>query len=129
MTTSLMEQSILRSVKEMLMIIKQDTSYDPVIIIHINSVFATLHQAGIGPEEAFAINGEEETWSQFLEDDKRLASIKSYMYLKVRLLFDPPDSSYVQKSFEEQAKEFEYRNFIVKDNDRGPEQIKDSAGD
>ena len=88
--------SILISIKKLLGITEEYKQFDPDIIIHINSVFLTLKQLGVGPEKAFAITGEYETWDQFLpEDNPNFEAVKSYMHIKVKLLFDPPTSSAV----------------------------------
>jgi hypothetical protein len=84
-------ESILTSVKKLLGIDESYTHFDADLIMHINSVFSILGQMGVGPKKGFAISGADEKWSDFLEDDPgRLALVKSYMHLKVRLLFDLP---------------------------------------
>lgn len=112
------ETSILKSIKKMLGIQLEENAFDNDIIIHINSVLASLVQMGIGPEEGYSIYSESETWSDFLNDDKRLESVKTYVYLKVRIVFDPPASSTILEAFKQQIAEFEWRNFAVKDLDR-----------
>lgn len=109
--------SILDSVKSSLGITSDCTAFDADLILHINSVFSILTQEGIGPEEGFIIEDNTKLWSEFLEDDKRLNGVKTYMNLKVRMIFDPPTSTVVKEAIESQIKEFEWRMFIVKDND------------
>lgn len=108
-------ESILISVKKMLGITEEYTDFDPDIIMHINSVFMILSQLGVGPEEGFMIEDDLSTWNDFLEDDSRLQMVKSYMYLKVRLLFDPPSSSTHMNAINQSIAEFEWRLNIAVD--------------
>ena len=101
--------SILTSVKKMLGIIEEDEHFDTDIIMHINSVFAILNQIGAGPPEGFTIKDKTDTWSSYISNDKILETVKSYMYLKVRLIFDPPASSVVADSMNKMINELEYR--------------------
>ena len=101
--------SILTSIKKMLGIEAEYTHFDPELIVFINSVFGILFQLGVGPTtEAFKITSADETWDDFIEADQ-IETVKSYMYMKVRLLFDPPTSSAVLSSFKELIQEFEWR--------------------
>lgn len=78
--------------------------------MHINTVFSTLNQLGIGPTAGFQIEDATSSWSDFLADDPKLNSVKTYVYLRVRLLFDPPGGSYhLVNSLNEQVKELEWR--------------------
>lgn len=90
-----MTNSILTSVKKMLDLSEDDSSFDTVVMIHINSVFATLSQVGVGPPGGFMIEDASVTWDAFLNGDKRYNMVKSYVYLAVRILFDPPSTSFV----------------------------------
>jgi len=101
--------SILDTTKKALGLISEYTAFDTDILMHINSVFSTLAQLGIGPEEGFSIEDKDAVWADFLGEDKRLNSVKSYMYLRVRMLFDPPATSFVQDSMKKQIEEFEWR--------------------
>lgn len=101
--------SILTSVKKMLMLAEDDTTFDMDIIMHINSVFLTLNQIGVGPAEGFYIESKRDTWEDFLGDATNLEAVKSYMFLKVRLLFDPPLSSSVIEASNSIIAEFEWR--------------------
>lgn len=113
------KDSILKSIKKMLGIYPEVTAFDDELILHINSVIASLSQMGIGPSDSgYSITSSTNLWTELLGSDKRLESIKSYIYMKVRLIFDPPIQSSVIEAFERQIKEFEYRNYVVKDNDR-----------
>jgi len=99
--------SILTSIKKVLGIVEADTAFDTDIIIHINSVFMILNQLGVGP--IFSIQDKFESWSDYIPDSEKLELMKSYMYLKVKLLFDPPISSAVLESTNRQISEFEWR--------------------
>lgn len=102
-------ESILTSIKKLLGITEDYKHFDPDIIMHINSTFMILAQLGVGPREGFAIQDEYATWDQFIPADSLMYEcVKSYMYIKVRLLFDPPVSSALQ-SYERQAAEYEWR--------------------
>lgn len=103
-----MSDSILTSVKKVLNIQASDTSFDTDVMLHINSVLATLHQLGIGPEAGLSITNATLTWDD-LYTDPRLNFVKSYVYLRVRMLFDPPASSYLIAAMEKQYQEFEWR--------------------
>lgn len=105
-----MESSILVSIKKLLGISAEYTPFDADIIMHINSVFSTLTQLGVGPKEGFSIADETNTWDQFISsEDPRYNSVRSYMFLKVKLLFDPPTSTAVLQSYENMAAEYEWR--------------------
>lgn len=104
-----MSESILESTKKILGIEADYTAFDMDIIMHINSALATLHQLGIGPEEGFMIEDESAEWGELLDDDPRLNQVKSYVYLKVRVVFDPPTTSFVLAAFEKQIQEHEWR--------------------
>ena len=102
--------SILTSIKKLLGITAEYKQFDPDLIIHINSVFLILKQLGIGPEQGFSISGEYETWDQFLpEGSTNLEAVKSFMHIKVKLLFDPPTSSAVMEAMNRIASEYEWR--------------------
>lgn len=104
-----MSDSILNTTKKILGIEADYTAFDPDILMHINSVFSTLNQMGIGPDDGFAIDDAEATWFDFTGGDKRLNSVKTYVYLRVRLLFDPPTTSYLIGALKEQVQELEWR--------------------
>ena len=101
--------SILTSIKELLGIAEDYEHFDQDLIIHINSVLSVLTQLGVGPSEGFSIEDENATWNDFIPEDKRLSSIRSYVYMKVKLLFDPPLSSSVMESMNRMISEFEWR--------------------
>lgn len=101
--------SILTSIKKLLGIAEDYEHFDQDLIIHINSVISVLTQLGVGPSEGFSIEDENATWNDFIPEDKRLSSIRSYVYMKVKLLFDPPLSSSVMESMNRMISEFEWR--------------------
>ena len=100
--------SILTSIKKMLGIIEEDESFDIDIIIHINTAFSTLTQLGVGPKEGFVIRDKTTLWTEFI-DDIRLENVRSYVYLKVRQVFDPPTNSAVLDAISRQISELEWR--------------------
>jgi hypothetical protein len=104
-----MEQSILTSTKKILGIAVDYTAFDLDVITHINAAFSTLTQLGVGPAEGFMIESADEEWYDFIENDPQLNTVKSYMFLKVRQLFDPPTTSYLIGAVEKQIQEFEWR--------------------
>ena len=107
--------SILNSVKKKLGLAPDYTEFDDDIIIDINTVLAALVQMGIGPqEEGYEITDENNVWSEFLESDKKLNMVLTYVYLRVRLLFDPPQSGTLIDSINAQIKEFEWRAYVEK---------------
>lgn len=110
-----MENSILTSVKKLLGIAEDYTEFDMDIIIHINSVFVTLQQLGVGPEEGFSISDSSTTWSSYLNDDKLLNNVISYMGLRVKMLFDPPTNSSILSSYERTIQELEWRINVMVD--------------
>ena len=113
-----MSDSILLSTKKTLGLAEDYTAFDQDIIMHINSVFSVLHQLGIGPLEGFEIIDDTDTWEDFASD-VRLNSIRSYVYLRVRLLFDPPTTSFLLNALQEQIKELEWRlNVFVKNKSK-----------
>lgn len=101
-------ESILTSIKKLLGITEECEDFDSDIIIHINSVFMILNQLGVGPTEGFSIEDKTKTWNDFITDDKK-KSVKSYVYMKVRLLFDPPASSTVMECMNRMINELEWR--------------------
>lgn len=108
-------ESILTSIKKMLGIVEEDTVFDPDIIMHINSVFLILNQLGVGPKEYFHIEDDVSTWNDFIPESQDVDLVKSYMYLRVKLLFDPPASSTVMQSMNDSIKEFEWRLNVAVD--------------
>lgn len=101
--------SILQSTKNLLGISEDDDGFDGELVLLINGVFMTLLQLGIGPESGFSITGPDETWDSYNSDALLTDSIKTYLYLKVRMLFDPPASSTVAEAFNGRIAELESR--------------------
>ena len=102
--------SILTSIKKLLGIAEDYTHFDNDIIIHINSVFMALTQLGVGPSEGFYIEDKSIEWSDYIVDPNKLQAVKTYMYLKVRLVFDPSSvGSSTLASYERQITELEWR--------------------
>lgn len=106
--------NILQSIKKLLGIDSSDYSFDEDVIMCINACFSTLNQLGVGPEEGFVITGTE-NWSDFIGLDKRIENVKTYVFLKTRLMFDPPQNSFLVDSIEKQILELEWRLNVVCD--------------
>lgn len=104
-----MYESILTSIKKLLGIPEDYEHYDADIIMHINSVFMILNQLGVGPSNGFSITDKTAVWSNFISDNNNLEAVKSYVYMKVRLLFDPPLSSAVMECMNRMISELEWR--------------------
>lgn len=104
-----MEQSILTSTKKILGISPDDDSFDLDVITHINSAFSTLHDLGVGPVNGFAISDESAEWHDFCDDMIKLGHIKTLVYLRVRMVFDPPTVSYLLDAMNKQIEECEWR--------------------
>lgn len=104
-----MADSILNDVKKLLNIDESYTVFDRDIVLHINSVFSTLTQLGVGPAEGVIIQDSVSEWEEFFGGDNRLNAVKTYVYLRVRLLFDPPGTSFGITAVENQARELEWR--------------------
>ena len=110
-----MEESILNTIKEML---GPDSSYevfDPDIIVQINTALAILTQIGVGPAKGFRITGDGETWSDFLGDAEDLDMAKTYIYARVKMMFDPPANSFVATALKETSQELEWRLNVASD--------------
>lgn len=111
-------ESILTSIKKLLGLPEEITEFDMDIILHINSVLSALTQIGIGPDSGFSISDSSATWNDFMGDDPLIASVKSYVYMKVRLLFDPPSNGSTMEAFNQLIAEFEWRFYVEMDNRR-----------
>lgn len=103
-----MTNSILLTIKKMLGIAEEYHAFDLDIIININSVFLTLNQLGVGPINPYQITSDEETWDDF-QGEMPIPGVQSYVYLKTRLLFDPPTNSFLVDNIQKQIAEFEWR--------------------
>lgn len=102
------KNSILHDIKQMLGQEFDDDSYDLDIQIQINTVFFNLAQIGVGPADGYVIEGPENLWAEFIGDSKKLQAVKTYIYYRVRLAFDPPTNSFLVANMEEAAKKLEW---------------------
>lgn len=125
-----MTDSILTSVKKLLGISEEYEHFDADLIIHINSVFSILTQLGVGPDAGFMIEDKSTTWADFIGDETEYMLVKSYMHLKVKLLFDPPLSSAVLECYKTQASEYEWRLNVIVENikNRKPDDTETYTG-
>lgn len=119
--------SILQTIKKLIGIDENYNAFDLDIMIAINSAFSILNQLGVGPEKMFSISGPDETWSDFFSDSERIDLVKSYIYLKVRLLFDPPSTGVLHEAIERQISEFEWRLMIQVDPASNPKESDNDA--
>lgn len=117
--------SILTSIKKMLGIAEDYTQFDTDLTIHINTVLSILTQIGVGPPEGFSIADKAKTWADWLTTSTDLEAVKTYVYLRVRLLFDPPTNSAVTKSYEQIVKELEWRILVTVDPELVVEEVED----
>lgn len=105
---------ILTSVKKAIGIDSDYRVFDPDLVMFINSTFATLHQLGVGPTEPFSITlDEQKCWQEFIEHDDRLNSVKNYVFIKAKMIFDPPQNSFLLDSLKQQADELEWRLMVA----------------
>lgn len=118
-----MADSILNDTKKILGFEEDDTGFDLDIMTHINSALVTLEQIGIGPDGGFLIEDATATWDDFIEGDVRLNSVKTYLYLKVRLLFDPPATSFHLAAMKEQIEQIEWRLSVTREGDKWTEPV------
>ena len=117
--SEIMSESILTSIKKLLGITEEYEQFDPDIIMHINSVFMILTQMGVGPSKGFRIIDKTAVWSDYMTDDQNLDSVKSYIHLKVKLLFDPPLSSSVMECMKQLISELEWRLYAESELESG----------
>lgn len=116
-----MTDSILNSIKEPLGLSADYTPFDQELMMHINSVFSTLTQLGVGPVAGFSINSNTAIWADYLTPDHdKLNDVKTYMYLRVRMIFDVPTSQHAIAAFKEQIKEAEWRLNVTVDSEPLP---------
>lgn len=109
--------SILISIKKLLGITKEQIQFDVDLVIHINSALMELTQIGVGPPDGFSVSDSTQTWSDFVGDVKKLEAVKSYVYLKVRLLFDPPSTSAVLENMKQMLNEYAWRLNVAAESD------------
>ena len=104
-----MSESILTSIKKLLGIDEDYTFFDADVLMHINTVFMILYQLGVGPSTPFSISDKSAVWSDFVGNATDLAGVKTYIFLKVKLVFDPPQSSAAIEAIKQNAAELEWR--------------------
>lgn len=111
-----MDTSILTNTKKILGIAADDTSFDTDVVLHINSAFSILAQLGIGPAAGFTIEDDEALWEDFVvTTEHTLDLIKIYIFLRVRLAFDPPQTSFLLAALERQLQEHEWRLSVLRE--------------
>lgn len=118
-------ESVLDSIKKMIGVDKDYGAFDIDLIIAINGVFTILNQLGVGPEKEFSITGRNETWLDFFGVTDAISLVKPYMYLKVKLIFDPPSTGVLHEAIERQISEFEWRLAIQADPASNPDGSED----
>ena len=116
-----MDESIFESIKALLGPDSVYDVFDQDILIHINTTLSVLTQLGVGPAEGFMVTGPDETWGEFISNDKTLNMVKTYVYMKVKMAFDPPVNSSVLSAYQEACKEYEWRLNVAVD----PEKLQD----
>lgn len=124
-----MEPSILNTIKKILGIAPEYTAFDLDIMTHINTAFATLTQLGVGPPTGFTVDNVADEWDDFLDPaDHQYNAARSYVVLRVRLLFDPPTAGYLITAHQEQIKELEWRLNVHREEtswtDPDPEEVE-----
>lgn len=112
-----MEDSILKTIKKICGVQDDIEVFDLEIATHINSALSTLTQLGIGPTEGFFVEDNAATWTQFYGTDKRFNSIRSFVCLQVKSIFDPPESSYAVAAMERQIEEIKWRLSATREGD------------
>lgn len=112
-----MEASILVNVKKVLGVAESYTAFDEDILMHINLAFSVLNQLGVGPIEGFLIEDKGTEWEEFDVPSVQLNMVKTYIFLKVRMLFDPPTTSYLIDAVTKQINEYEWRLSVFRENE------------
>lgn len=110
-----MNESILTSIKKLLGIPEEYEAFDQDLIIHVNTMLTRLCQVGVGVQN-FSIVDKSATWADFLVDESKYQQAKTYVYIRVRLLFDPPQSGAANEAFKETLRELEWLLFVDADN-------------
>lgn len=116
--------SILTSIKKLLGIEEEYEHFDPNIVMCINSAFTILTQLGVGPSNGFSISDKESKWSDFIEDMSKIEAVKTYVHMRVRLLFDPPTNSSLIESINQTIDELEWRLNVAADTSSGGDPIE-----
>ena len=112
---SAINDSILDSTKAALGIVPEYDHFDGQLILYINTAFSTLWQIGLGPQTGFAITGHKETWNEYLNNNKLLNMVKTYVHMSVRLMFDPPTSSFALDAMKKSVDEYLWRINVMVD--------------
>lgn len=107
--------SVLYSIKKQLGLAPDYGAFDTELIIHINSIFGILNQMGVGPKKPFRIDGPDQSWNEFTKDSRIVEIVQTYMYLKVRTLFDPPSAATMFQAMNDQIDEYEFRLYVLGD--------------
>ena len=113
-----MNESILNTIKKMLGLEPDYTPFDTDIVVHINAALMVLRQLGIGPAEGYLITDSDELWSDFLGSDRMLEAVKAFIYLRVKSVFDPPQSSVAMEAIQKQIEEYTWRLNVAVDPGR-----------
>ena len=116
MAETILIPGILESVKRSLGITKDYTPFDADVVMHINSSFAVLNQLGVGPDSPFMIEGYDETWEDFISQ-ANTEDVRSYMFMKVKMFFDPPATSTMYESYQKMISELEWRMTVAAEED------------
>lgn len=123
------EGSILTDTKMMLGVGAAESPFDPEITLHINSALANMYQLGVGPSTGLFITNEDTTWDDLLEGDPRLGHVKSLMMLKVKMLFDPPDTGYMVTAYEKVIEKYEWQVRVAAEEINDPITLDDDGPD
>lgn len=112
-----MEASILTSTKKVVGLSASYTVFDPDIVMHINAAFSILSQLGVGAADGFMIEDEDANWEDIGLPQNQLNLVRTYIFLKVRMLFDPPTTSFLIDAMTKQITEYEWRLNVFREND------------
>lgn len=103
------ENSILKSIRSSVISDSTDTSFDLDLKMHINAALFILHDLGIGPDDGFRVSSDAETWTDFIGDTKLLEAVKTFVYMKVKIIFDPPASGFVMDAYLKEIDQYQWR--------------------
>lgn len=117
-------ENILTSVKKLIGISAECTDFDMDVILHVNSTFSVLTQLGVGPSEGFSISDDTTIWSDFIpaEDRNKFSMVKTYVFMKAKLVFDPPTNSATLQALKESIEEYEWRLNVAAESNGGGSQ-------